>query len=340
MSTVLESVAFGKPFWRGWGLWRIPHFLRSLRIDAPQFGLVNAAAYNFRRLTMESAARQLPRSAEPAEHEPLPVYFMSGRDHWPMTAFCAFSLLESTKSNVVPMVMDDGTLGGMQRDELKRILPRAVFLNREASEDNVNRWLPEKRFPALRTMRRELPLMRKLLDLHAGQTGWRLFLDSDMLFWSEPAWMLDWLRTPTGPAYMSDFKSCYGYSDALLQTTFGRPMRPLINTGICGLLSESINWEQVEHWAARLLSAEGTNHFSEQCLSAMILATNGGRPAPKDYQIWPTGEETRHATATMHHYVAESRVWYHVYGWPAILRQGLSLTRPATCENKSYGFSH
>src|SRR6185312_6109470 len=125
MSTILESVAFGKPFWRGWGLWRIPHFFRALRLDSPQFGLANAARYNFRRLTMPSAARQLPRSAEPAQHEPLPVYFMSGREHWAMTAFCAFSLLESTNSNVVPMVMDDGTLGAMERDELKRILPRA-----------------------------------------------------------------------------------------------------------------------------------------------------------------------------------------------------------------------
>jgi hypothetical protein len=340
MSTVLESVAFGKPFWRGWGLWRIPHFFRSLRLDAPQFGLANAAKYNLRRLTMESAARQLPRSAEPAQHEPLPVYFMSGRDHWAMTAFCAFSLLESTNSSIVPMIMDDGTLGDAQRDELQRILPRVVFLNRDACEDNVNRWLPEERFPALRAMRRELPLMRKLLDLHAGQRGWRLFLDSDMLFWSEPIWMLEWLRAPSRPAYMSDFKTCYGYSEALLQRTLGRPMPPLMNTGICGLLSETIDWPQVERWAAKLLQAEGTHHFSEQCLCAMILAANGGRPAPRDYLIWPTAAETRRASAVMHHYVAESRVWYHVYGWPAILRQALSVTRSATCENKSYGFSH
>lgn len=272
---------------------------------------------------MERAARQLPRSAGMVQQDPLPVYFMSGRDHWAMTAFCAFSLVESTNSNVVPIVMDDGSLGDEERNELSRIVPRVVFLTQDTCEENVNQWLPEDRFPALRAMRRELPLMRKLLDLHAGQTGWRLFLDSDMLFWNEPAWMLDWLRAPGHPVYMWDYQNSYGYTPALLDRVLGRRMPPMINTGLCGLRSEAIDWEQVEHWANLLLRAEGTNHFSEQSLSAMIMAINGSRPAPKDYLIWPTDEESRFPTTTMHHYVAESRVWYHVYGWPTILRQAV-----------------
>jgi hypothetical protein len=324
VSTVPEPVPVQKPFWRGHGLWRIPNFLRALRNDTPRLGFSTAAAVHYRRLMMERGARQLPRSAEPLQQDPLPVYFMTGRDHWAMTAFCAFSLLESTNSNVVPMVMDDGTLGPEERYELTRILPRTVFIPRESCEENVNCSLPEHRFPALRAMRRELPLMRKLLDLHAGQTGWRLFLDSDVLFWSEPVWMLDWLRAPAHPVYMWDFENSYGYSLELLESTLGRPMPPLINTGFCGLLSQSIDWELLEHWASRLREAEGTNHLSEQCLCAMLMTTNGSRPAPKEYMIWPTCEETRYPTAAMHHYVADSRVWYYIYGWPAILRRATS----------------
>jgi hypothetical protein len=292
-----------------------------VRLDSPQLGFTNAARFNFRRLTMERGARHLPRSVDTGGQDALPVYFMSGRDHWAMTAFCAFSLLRSTEANIIPIVMDDGTLGARERAELKRILPPAVFLNHETLEQNVHRWLPESRFPALHAMRRELPLMRKLLDLHAGQTGWRLFLDSDILFWSEPVWMLEWLRSPGHPVYMWDFKNSYGYTPALLEETLGQAMPPMINTGFCGLQSEAIDWEQMEYWANRLRSAEGTNHFSEQCLTAMMMTRNGSLPAPKDYLIWPRAEESRSPTAVMHHYVAESRVWYHVYGWPAILRQ-------------------
>jgi hypothetical protein len=316
-----QYIAAERPFWKGRGLWRIPKFFHSLRIDGPQLGFTNAAKFHFRRLTMEGAARQLPRSVDPGQRDPLPVYFMSGRDHWAMTAFCAFSLLESTNGNIIPTVIDDGTLGERERAELKRILPRVVFVNREASEDHVRRWLPEERFPALRAMRHELPLMRKLLDLHAGQTGWRLFLDSDMLFWSEPGWMLDWLQAPGHSVYMWDYQDSYGYTPALVDSVLGRRMPPMINSGFCGLRSEAIDWDQVEHWANRLLCAEGANHFSEQCLTAMIMANNGSRPAHKDYLISPTGEESRYPTATMHHYVAESRVWYHVHGWPAILHR-------------------
>ena len=318
------GIAVERPFWKGRGLWRIPNFFRSLSLDSPQLGLAIAARFNFRRLTMERAARHLPRSGNAGQSDALPVYFMSGRDHWPMTAFCAFSLLESTNSNIIPMVMDDGTLDDAARSELRRILPRVVFLNHGTSEENVHRWLPERRFPALHAMRRELPLMRKLLDLHAGQNGWRLFLDSDIVFLEEPDWMLDWLRAPGHPVYMWDFQDSYGYTPSLLESTLGARMPPMVNSGFCGLRSESIDWDQVERWAKRLLSSAGTNHFSEQCLTAMIMATNGSRPAPKDYLIWPTQEESHYPTATMHHFVAESRVWYHVYGWPAILRRSTS----------------
>ena len=98
-------------------------------------------------------------------------------------------------------------------------------------------------------------------------------------------------------------------------------MPPMVNTGFCGLRSESIDWDQVERWAAALSAAEPTNHFTEQCLTAMIMATSGGRPAPKDYLIWPSAEEARHPTAKMHHYVAESRDWYYIYGLGQILRR-------------------
>jgi hypothetical protein len=316
----MEHKTARQPFYRGHGLWRIPKFLEWMCIDSPQFGLAAAARLNYRRLTIQRAARQLPPTGEPRQTDPIPVYLMSGRQHWPMTAFCAFTLVQSTRCNIVPVILDDGTLDENVRRELTRILPRARFLDEKNGHENVHRYLPENRFPCLHEMRRKLPLMRKLLDLHAGQRGWRLFLDSDMLFWSEPDWMLEWLRDPTHPVYMWDYQNSYGYSDSLMQAVLGAPMPPMVNTGFCGLRSDAIDWEQVERWATGL-RAESTNHFSEQCLTAMIMATSGGCPAPRDYLIWPSAEESRYPTAKMHHYVAESRNWYYIYGLGHILRR-------------------
>ncbi len=246
---------------------------------------------------------------------------MSGREHWSMTAFCAFSLLQATDAHLVPVVMDDGTLGNAERSELLRILPETQFLDREDCNRRVNAVLPEHRYPALHAMRRSLPLMRKLMDLHAGLTGWRLFLDSDMLFLRNPEWMIRWLQSPAVSVYMQDCQNSYGYSPTLIESTLGRAIAPMVNTGFCGLRSDDINWEQVERWAGQLHAAAGTNHFSEQCLIGMLMTVGKSEAAPAEYIVWPSEEESRRPSAVMHHYVDRSRTWYHIYGWPGVLRR-------------------
>jgi len=304
---------------RGYGFWKFPNFFRSVRIDAPSLGLSTATRLHFRRLTIGSSARQLP-DGHKREGEPFPVYFMTGKEHWHMTAFCAVSLLRQTRTNIIPTILDDGTLGPFEFDQLRRILPQSEFLNRNECDARVNETVPATRYPSLHLLRTKLPLMRKLMDLHAGRKGWRLFLDSDMLFHSEPNWMLKWLRSAQHPIYMWDYQNSYGYSDALTTKVLGKPMRPMVNTGLYGLKSEAVDWDRLEYWAGQLYSAEGVNHFTEQCLIAMDMAENGSCPAPRDYLIWPDEKETLHPTAVMHHYVAESRTWYLIHGFPGLLR--------------------
>lgn len=309
-------------WWRGHGLWRFPNFFRSLYVDTPNVGLSMAARLHYRRLTIHRAAKRLPSLTGDRVGDPMIVYFMSGSEHWAMTAFCAYSLLRSTGANLIPVVIDDGTLDTPQRSELSRIVPQIQYLERGSCECRVHEQLPRERFPSLHAMRNDLPLMRKLMDLHAGLKGWRLFLDSDMLFFREPAWMLQWLRAAPAATYMYDFQNSYGYSDALLTSVLGRNMLNKVNTGFYGLRSESIDWDQLERWARDLVRARGTNHFSEQCLIAMLMATQRTAPAPPEYMIWPDRMESRRPSAVMHHYVAESRTWYHVYGWPGVLHGG------------------
>jgi hypothetical protein len=145
-----------------------------------------------------------------------------------------------------------------------------------------------------------------------------------MLFFREPAWMLQWLRDPKSSVYMSDYQNSYGYSPALIENVLDAPLLPMVNTGFCGLQSEKIDWDELEHWALALHASEGTNHFSEQCLTAMMITRHGGVSAPHDYLILPSESESQIPTAVMHHYVAESRTRYHIHGWPGVLRRSLS----------------
>jgi hypothetical protein len=269
-------------------------------------------------LAQFNAARRLPHGDIRAG-DPLYVHFLSGRDHWPMTAFCLFSLLRCTRANVIPVILDDGTLSARERDALLRISPAAQFPSMDDCRERIERSLPVTAFPALRKLHRALPLMRKLLDVHAGQQGWRLFLDSDILFYREPKWMLDWMRSPEQPVYMLDYQNSYGYSDALIHATLGNSVPATVNTGLCGLRSDEIDWDLLEYWASRLYAAEGVNHYSEQCLTAMLMCGKRSATAPRsDYRILPDRAEVRDPAAAMHHYVAESRTWYYIDGWPHI----------------------
>ena len=164
------------------------------------------------------------------------------------------------------------------------------------------------------------PHIRKIIDVHLGSSGWKLVLDSDLLFFRRPDLILDWLAAPDRPFHAVDCIESYGYSRPLLQSLVPAPLPSLLNVGLCGLRSEEIDWEKLEFWSARLIAAEHTNYFLEQALVALLVA---GRPcaiAPAaDYITLPSRSEVEHPTGVMQHYVDNSKRWYFRSGWRHIL---------------------
>ncbi|HXA13545.1 MAG TPA: glycosyl transferase family 2, partial [Opitutaceae bacterium] len=172
----------------------------------------------------------------------------------------------------------------------------------------------------LRERRAHYPNLRKLTDVHAGASGWRLVLDSDMLFFRRPDFILDWLASPTRPLHMVDVQDSYGYSRSLLESLAGAPLPPRVNVGLCGLRSDALDWEKIESWCRRLIEAEGTSYYLEQALVAMLLAGHDCAVAPaEDYLLLPSEDECRTPRAVMHHYVAQSKRGYFRHAWRAAL---------------------
>jgi hypothetical protein len=111
----------------------------------------------------------------------------------------------------------------------------------------------------------------------------------------------------------------YGYSEQAIRNLLGKRIAPRINTGICGLDGNNVDWEQIEYWCKHLLIQEGLNHFLEQTLTAMWLTDNACVVAPsEDYIVYPKGQEARRPTAVMHHYVDTSREEYYRWGWRTV----------------------
>jgi hypothetical protein len=265
---------------------------------------------------MEEAATRLRPPVQKPDPVPTPVCFLTGKKLWYQTVFCAHSLAAQVDRALRVVIHDDGTLTPDRVEAMRAALPDADYVSAAEADARLHAHLPDSRFPALRARRTVLPLMRKLTDIHAGRTGWRLFLDSDMLFFARPTFLLDWLTAPDRPCHMRDVASFYGYSAGLMEELAGGPIPDRVNTGICGLRSDTIDWDRLEHWCSTTLAREGTHYLQEQALTAMLMGQSSPTAAPeRDYVVRPARAEARRPTAVLHHYVADSKPWYFRYGW-------------------------
>ena len=271
------------------------------------------------RKQMENVAYRLP----PLPNQTGPtsdIHFLTGKKFWYQTVFCAYSMALHAKINLRPVIYDDGTLTKPLADAIKQVFPSCQIVFKRQIDEQIETHLPAARFPFLRERRINYPNIRKITDVHAGSSGWKLVLDSDMLIFSEPLFLTDWLRNPQRPCHAVDVKESYGYSRAMMEKLAGYAIAEKLNVGICGLRSEQIDWEKLEFWCKSLIEMEGTSYYLEQALVAMLLAGNKCDIAPADkYLVKPCREEAANPTTILHHYVDDSRPWCFRYGWRRIV---------------------
>jgi len=281
-------------------------------------GPLNQWITNQGRLAMVEAARHLP-PLPPAQSGAPEIVFLTGRRFWPQTAFCFWSLSHHSQRSFTPVFIDDGSFDEALRAECQRLFPGARLPRSEELDARLAASLPSARFPALIGQRRTYLHLRKITDAHAGVSGWRLVLDSDMLFFRRPDALLAWCDQPEKPIHMIDVQDAYGYPNATLTTLARQPIPEKINVGVCGLRSETIDWEKLEWWCAQLLARHGTSYYLEQALIALLLSGQETTTLPTtDYRLMPTESECRTPKAVLHHYVAESKRGYFRHAWKQV----------------------
>lgn len=271
------------------------------------------------RLAMIDAARALPPLPAPPADAP-EVVFLSGVRFWYQTAFCFWSLCQHAGRPLRAVIYDDGSFDAELAAECRRIFPGIHIVPRAEIEAQLDRALPAKDFPKLRARRLVYPNLRKLTDAHAGRTGWRLVLDSDMLFFRRPERMLAWLAAPDQPLHMLDVGDAYGYPMELMESLAEAPIPRKVNVGICGLDSAAIDWPRLEHWCREMEARAGTSYYQEQALTAMLFARSGAECLPpSDYLLMPEDRECQRPTAALHHYVDLSKRGYFRHAWRRVL---------------------
>jgi len=285
-------------------------------------GIINTAVDHRAQQQMEQAAYKLKVvDNHDSADSPLEIHFLTGRKFWYQTIFCAYSFAQHTNIPIRPIIYDDGSLDSKYQEEILRIFPEAKIILNAEIEEYINEHLPEHKFPYLRERRRLQPHMKKITDIRVGSPGWKLVLDSDMLFFRTPEFLIDWLKSPQNPCYMVDVLNSYGYSNTLMTSLTQAEIPDRLNVGICGLNSDDIDWEQLEYWSKTMIDREGTTYYMDQALSAMLMSGKTCSIAPSDeYIAMPSREEGMQPHAIMHHYVDKSKPLYFRYGWKNVLK--------------------
>ena len=268
---------------------------------------------------MEKASLQLP--SVKSYEDGLPVYFLTGEKFLYQTLFCIRSLTKYSAEKFKFILVDDGSLSGQMLTRINQQLPGADVITKNTIEKNLEKKLPESDFPVLRNKRREYPHIKKLIDIHTiDAMGWKLVLDSDMLFFDEPIAMISWLKHPDGPLHMVDCTESYGYSPGLMKELCGSEIADKVNVGAIGLNNSTINWKDIENWVKILEETEGRSYYLEQALSAMLLAGNECTILDKDeYIVNPTSQIISEGSGVLHHYVDLSKKGYYNIAWRKVI---------------------
>lgn len=304
----------------GKSLYKIYYEPRNAIKRTYERGLVNSIIDNRAKSQMEAYVRQLP-TLHPKKNS-YDIHFLTGDRFWYQTAFCAYSMAYHSDISLRPIIYDDGSLASPYQKELRRIFPNVEIHTKVALDEKIETFLPASKFPYLRERRENYPNIRKLMDIHVCSDGWKLVLDSDMIFFKRPDTLINWLKFPQQPCHMVDTETSYGYSIPFMQSLAGAPIAARVNVGICGLNSSYIDWEKLEYWCKALIEREGTHYYQEQALVAMLLAGKDCNVADEiAYDVMPDKAEVISPNAILHHYVADSKPWYFRYGWRHLMNE-------------------
>ncbi|TZF86204.1 glycosyl transferase (plasmid) [Pedobacter sp. BS3] len=251
------------------------------------------------------------------------IYFLTGKKYLYQTLFCIASLNRQSSVPIQYVLVDDGSFDTNLISRVRAKLPGCRLVLAKEIMSNLEKQLPARDFPILHKKREEYAHIKKLTDIHTilSASPYKLVLDSDMLFWQPPLELINWMQKPASSVYMVDCEESYGYTKSFMAELCGHIIPDLVNVGIIGLNSTTINWYHLEHWIKRLEAQEGTCYYLEQALTAMLVAGQTAEILHKNkYIVNPDMKEINQPQAIMHHYVDLSKYGYYTLAWQKIFR--------------------
>ncbi len=250
-----------------------------------------------------------------------------------LMAICSAKALNLAADVALPWVFhDDGTLTRRDKERIRLHFPGCRLVERAESDARYQE--ANSVYAELGKLRQKYVLLVKLLDVYlfSSQSG-ILFVDSDVLFFTRPAFLLDRLNESQGPCYFNrDVASVYVAPVETILGMTGVQIQERLNSGLFILNRDDISLEKAAKVLSQLdfsLRDDWTfyyGHMIEQTVVATLASASegGAQYLPSGYDV---SVEKPVADAICKHYVGVIREQYELEGLNYLLVEKQFLKR-------------
>ncbi len=247
------------------------------------------------------------------------IHVLTSMQDWLNLVWTLKSFYRVSKRRYALCIHDDGTLAADEQDALRRHFPQARIIARAEADRRMSSALEDH--PRCRALRGSNTLAVKALDFAAYLESPRmLLLDSDVLFFAEPA---ELLRRIENPRYCrntvnGDIASAYTTDAETARESTGVKLIDRFNSGLGLIHRDSLRLD----WIEEFLGIPGIIGYFwriEQTLFALCSSRYGVELLPQEYEVYLTpGLGDRPSR----HYVGAIRHLMYGEGMARLVRQG------------------
>lgn len=213
------------------------------------------------------------------------IHVLTYKDDWLNLLWGLKSFYHYSKRHYALCIHDDGTLNSEQQAILKYHFPYARVIDHDQAEKKVLSSL--ERYPRCLEFRKTNHLSPKIFDFAAYLESDRmLLLDSDVLFFQEPAELLKRIENPKYGynTVNGDVASAYTVEPSLVAQQCGFQLIDRFNSGLGLIHRASLNLDWIEDFL-ELPNIIGHFWRIEQTLFALCSSRFGVELLPPDYDV-------------------------------------------------------
>ncbi len=234
---------------------------------------------------------------------PCEIHVLTSAGDWLNLLWALTSFYRATSRRYPLCIHDDGTLPTAATTALRRAFPDARLITRAESDARAETLLAPH--PRCLALRRTNTLSHKVLDFIAFLEGERMMiLDSDILFFSEPARLIEILENSPRNSLNRDWRDGYTIDLPKVAPLLDFTLPPLINSGLGLLHRASLRYDWMEEFLL-LPDILSHHHKIEQTLFALCSARFGYAMLPAEYDVHTgpraPGVPSRHYTGPIRH---------------------------------------